>query len=317
MNIVIFGAGAVGLGVGSCLAQADTHLTFVARSATARELREHGLRRSGIFGTRQIDPSQFDVIEQIDERAASSIDYILVCTKSFDSPIAAKAIAASAACRNDSCKIVLFQNGWGNFEVFCRHFDPGRVFNARVITGFERLAPNHVEVTVHADAIKIGSLADVDPGEMDDLARRISEGGIPAEVTPTIQRDLWAKMLYNCCLNPLGAVLGVKYGRLGESESTRQIMDAIADEVFAVMRAAGFETHWSDAAGFLRDFYAQMLPATQAHSSSMLQDLIAGRRTEIDAMSGAVVKLGSQHGLATPYNQAMRDLIRFKDQFAE
>lgn len=315
MNVIVFGAGAVGLGVGSCLVRAGAWVTFVDRAGSVRYLREHGLRRSGIFGELEILPEGFGVVERIEEMEAQrgGVDYVLVCTKSFDSPAAAEALEHAAVCRDEGCRIVLFQNGWGNFEVFAERFEPRRVFSARVITGFQRITPGHVEVTVHADAIRIGSLAGAEVGPLDELAGAIAEGGIPAEVTPTIERDLWAKMLYNCCLNPLGAVLGVNYGSLGEAESTRAIMDEIAQEVFAVMQAAGHRTHWPTAERFLADFYGRMLPPTAAHESSMLQDLAAGRRTEIDAMSGAVVELGERFGVATPYNRAMRELVRFKE----
>jgi 2-dehydropantoate 2-reductase len=312
-NIIVFGAGAVGLGIGSCLVRDDARVTFVARPATRRDVQENGLRRSGIFGEVRFPPERFRVVERIDDVGDEQVDCVLVCVKSFDSPVAADAIAAAGACRADSCKVVLFQNGWGNFEVFARRIEPRRIYSARVITGFQLLSPGHVQVTVHADAIKIGSLAGADASEMEDLARRITEGGIPAETTTTIERDLWAKMLYNCCLNPLGAVLETHYGALGDSAPTRAIMEEIAREVFAVMQAAVHQTHWADAAGFLADFYGQMLPATYAHQSSMLQDLRVGRRTEIDAINGAVVELGERLGVATPYNRTMRDLVRFKE----
>ncbi|MBN1591117.1 MAG: 2-dehydropantoate 2-reductase [Pirellulales bacterium] len=314
MNVVVFGAGAVGLGIGSCLIRAGARVTFVARADTQQHLEQQGLQRSGLFGEMQIPPNRFTVVSRIaDVGAEEPVDFVLVCIKSFDSPAAAEELSTAAVGRADSCKIVLFQNGWGNFEVFAQRFEPRRVFNARVITGFRRVAPGHVDVTVHADAIKIGSLAGADVAQVEALARLITEGGIPAQATPTIERDLWAKMLYNCCLNPLGAVLQVKYGRLGDSEATKAIMNEIAGEVFTVMRAAGHETHWDSAVSFLAAFYGQMLPATYAHRSSMLQDLTAGRRTEIDAMSGAVVELGERFGRPTPYNRAMRDLVRFKE----
>ena len=316
MRVAVFGAGAVGLGIGSCLIEAGAEVVFVARADARHYLETHDLRRTGIFGEVVFAPERYAVLEDVSALGEPPIDFVLVCTKSFDSPAVAEALSAAPACRADSCKIALFQNGWGNFEVFAARIEPRRVFNARVITGFQLVSPGHVDVTVHADAVKIGSLAGADEQEMEPLARRISKGGIPAEITPTIERDLWAKMLYNCCLNPLGAVLEQNYGSLGDSESTRAIMDAIAEETFAVMRAAGFSTHWDDAAGFLRDFHGQMVPATYAHRSSMLQDLEAGRRTEIDAMSGAVVELGERRGITTPLNRIMRDLVRFKESQA-
>jgi 2-dehydropantoate 2-reductase len=86
-------------------------------------------------------------------------------------------------------------------------------------------------------------------------------------------------MLYNCPLNALGALLKIPYGLLGEKESTREIMVAIVNEVFSVMRAIGYETHWINTHVFLEEFYVKLLPSTYEHESSMLQDLRAGKVT--------------------------------------
>ena len=80
------------------------------------------------------------------------------------------------------------------------------------------------------------------------------------------------------------------------------------------MRAAGHSTHWDDVESFLRAFYRQMIPATYAHESSMLQDVRNGRRTEIDALNGAVVELGKRLKIEVPHNRCMRDLVRFKER---
>jgi 2-dehydropantoate 2-reductase len=313
MNAVIIGAGAVGSGIGSCLIEAGARVTFVTRAASQAFLAEHGLRRTGIFGELEFPPDRFSVVEKLDELPDEPVDYVLVCTKSFDSAAVADVLAPTAIWRHEACKIVLCQNGWGNFEIFAERLPPAKIFNARVITGFARKTPGHVDITVHADAIKVGSLSGEDVAQVAPLAERITQGGIPAEVTATIERDLWAKMLYNCCLNPLGAVLDASYGNLGDSAPTRSIMDEIARETFAVMQAGGYETHWQTADAFLTDFYGKMLPPTAAHHSSMLQDIRAGRRTEIGAMSGAVVALGEKHGVPTPLNATMERLIRFKE----
>jgi 2-dehydropantoate 2-reductase len=118
-------------------------------------------------------------------------------------------------------------------------------------------------------------------------------------------------MLYNCALNPLGAILGVPYGALAEHAATRQLMDRIVEEVFEVMAVSGYETHWSKAQDFLTVFYERLVPDTAEHESSMLQDITAGKRTEIDALNGAVIQLAEERGLKAPYNSAMYRLIRF------
>jgi len=102
----------------------------------------------------------------------------------------------------------------------------------------------------------------------------------------------------------------VPYGALGERRETRSIMQVVAHEVFAVMQSAGFRTHWPCAEAYLESFYAELLPATALHESSMLQDLRAGRRTEIDALNGAVAALAAQHAVPTPVNGALATLIR-------
>jgi len=187
---------------------------------------------------------------------------------------------------------------------------------ARVITGFRRLADHHVEVTVHAAPIHVGSFLPQRSAEAGPLCDAITAGGIPAQVTPHIGRDLWAKLLYNAMLNPLGAILGVTYGELAASEHTRALMVAVLSEGFAVMHASGHATHWEDAAAFSAAFYAEMLPPTRLHESSMLQSLRSGRRTEIDALNGAIARLGRQHGVPTPTNDAVVRLVHYLEERA-
>jgi 2-dehydropantoate 2-reductase len=118
-------------------------------------------------------------------------------------------------------------------------------------------------------------------------------------------------MLYNCALNPLGAILRVPYGALAAQPTTRELMNRIIEEVFAAMEAAGYCTHWRLPSEFIIAFYDKLVPDTAEHESSMLQDIMAGRRTEIDALTGAVTELARQHGLAVPYNHAVYDLVKF------
>jgi len=211
----------------------------------------------------------------------------------------------------EATKIVLFQNGWGNADKFTSFFSGDRIYNARVITGFVRPRPNVVDVTVHADSIHIGSLFGGDLSFIHKLCELISAGDIGCEVTETIEKDLWAKMLYNCALNPLGAILDVPYGRLAESESTRLIMNAVIKEVFAVLAAAAYRTHWQNPADFIEVFYEKLVPDTAEHKSSTLQDILAKKPTEIDALNGAVIELANRHEIAVPYNLAVYNMVKF------
>ncbi len=310
MKVLVYGAGAVGLGVGSCLLKSGAEVCFVGRSETVTALREGGLMRSGIFGNFRLPANSFEAYETAGE-INDKFEFILVCTKSFDSAAAAEKLSKRPELFGENTKIVLCQNGWGNAEKFTAHFPKERVYSARVITGFTRHKPNEVEITVHADSIHIGSLFGEEVGCMEPLARAITEGGIECVTVSDIEKDLWAKMLYNCALNPLGAILDVPYGALAEDSFSRELMNHITEEVFKVMSGAGFETHWGTAGDFLEVFYGKLVPSTAEHKSSTLQDIKAGRRTEIEALTGAVLALAEKYKIEAPYNRAIYSLIKF------
>jgi len=311
MKILIYGAGSVGLGIASCLLKSGVCVDVVARPETVDGLRLNGLVRTGIFGDFEVPPSAFGAFTSPDKITDGPYDYILVSTKSFDSLGAAQDLYRHRRLIGKATKIVLFQNGWGNADKFTSFFSSDRIYNARVITGFVRPMPNVVDVTVHADSIHIGSLFGGDLSFIHKLCELISAGDIGCEPTENIEKDLWAKMLYNCALNPLGAILDVPYGRLAESESTRMIMDAIVKEVFAVLAAVGYSTHWKTPADFIEVFYDKLVPDTAEHKSSTLQDILAKKPTEIDALNGAVIELARSHEIAIPYNLAVYNMVKF------
>jgi 2-dehydropantoate 2-reductase len=310
MRPLIFGTGAVGLGLGSALLAAGHRPRFVARAETARLLETRGVSRTGILGERHDPPSAFDVASEVDAFTGAPADTVLVCTKSFDSQSVAETLAASSGQVAPDAPIVLCQNGWGNADHFTPHFGQERVFAASVMTGFRRTAPNTSDITVHAQPIRVGSLAGFPSTRVVALAAALTMGGIPCEPTDEMEAELWAKILYNSCLNPLGAVLGRRYGALAEDPEAKATMDALAHETFSVMDAAGFRTHWSGADEWLTHFYAALVPPTAAHESSMLQDLRAGRRTEIDTLTGAIVRLAEAHGVPAPTHRALLAQVR-------
>jgi len=311
LDVLIYGGGSVGLGIASCLLKSNASVTIVGRDNTVTCLKSRGLSRKGLFGHHHTEPSGFHCVSSLNDLNRSPFDYILICTKSGDSYPAAKDIFEHRPLWNESTHIVLFQNGWGNAEIFASFFPKDQVFNARVITGFSRPKLNEVMITVHADAIHIGSVFGADPSQTELLCDAIAGGGIPCEVSDDIVKDLWAKMLYNCALNPLGAILDVTYGKLAESDSTRMIMDHIIEEIFQILAASGYQTYWDKPGDFLNVFYSKLIPATAEHRSSTLQDIRAKKKTEIEALNGAVIELARTHQIDVPYNQSVFAMVKF------
>ncbi len=309
MNVLVVGTGAVGCAIAIAAANAGMETTLLARSVTAGYIREHGLKRTGIFGELSVAPDRITVCEDY-EHVAPGQDYVVVAVKTMANETVAGELAAHQDILGQTGRIVIFQNGWGNDEPYLAHFPASQVFNARVITGFERVAPGVTNVTVHTAPILLGSLHGAPVEGLGPLARAISDSGIPSEASEELEQALWAKLLYNTTLNPLGAILNMSYGQLASSEYLVGIMNKLIEETYAVMNAAGYQTFWKSAAEYREVFYSKLIPDTFAHRSSTLQDIEKRQKTEIDTLNGCILRIGRKHGVQTPTHAMIVEMIR-------
>jgi len=319
LKIAIWGVGAVGLGLSSALARPNESLHIIGRNSEAlSDIQTHGINRTGLFGDHHVPPEQLAIESSPRTLAEDPPDWLLVCTKAYSSAEIAQALEPVARAPMTRTQLLLCQNGWGNEIPFLQFWPQERLFHARIITGFHRRSPHEVEITAHASPIALGSVFGIPHGSLESslerLAQRLSQGGIPTETTNDMSGVLWAKMLYNCALNPLGAIAGRRYGELVDNPTTRALLEEVVREIFLVLAAAGVSVAWPNATAYLETFYSQLIPPTAAHESSMLQDLRAGRPTEIEALCGAVERLGSEHEIATPVVSSLAELVRVAER---
>ncbi|MCC7576051.1 MAG: 2-dehydropantoate 2-reductase, partial [Methanomethylovorans sp.] len=127
-----------------------------------------------------------------------------------------------------------------------------------------------------------------------------------------IKGALWSKVLYNCALNPLGAIMGVPYGKL-ENPHAWSIIEEMIQEAFKVTAAEKVLLPWDNANEYLKYLKEHQLPNTRAHHSSMLQDLEACKRTEIEFLNGAVVLRAKEYAIDVPYNTFITAQIHFME----
>jgi 2-dehydropantoate 2-reductase len=310
-RVLVAGAGALGSVFGGFLARTGVDVTLLGRQTHLDAIAADGLRIDGIWGEHGVRGMH---IATATDALTPGFDAILVSVKSYDT--AAIGTAAAPLLSQDGV-IISLQNGLGNVETLETIAGAQRVVGARVIFGAIITAPGAVRVTVIADPTAVGARAAGTFPSLDRQARawaeRFDRAGVPSTYTDRLTSMLWGKVLYSAALNPLGALLGVHYGALGEHDDSRAIMNAAIDEAFAVATAEGVPLTWPSAAAYREEFYARLLPSTYDHRSSMLQDLERGRCTEIDAITGEAWRRGRQHGIVTPVNEMLTRLIHLRE----
>lgn len=316
MRVLMIGAGAVGIAVGVTLESQGVDVDFLARGKTLEAIRQEGAGRTGLFGEYSCAAGAVGAYETYPELPEQAYDYIIISTKTMANREISQSLWNARQCMKPSAKLIIMQNGWGNDIAYLKYFPKEQIYHARVITGFQRTSPNVSNITVHTAPVLLGSLYGCDSSCMAPLQQALLQGGIPSEVTDEVGKFLWAKMLYNTTLNPLGAVLGVNYGRLMESEASKSIMDQLIEETFAVMQAAGYSAPWETPEEYKEVFYGKLIPDTYHHRASTLQDIEKKQKTEIDTLNGCIVALAEQYGVSVPTHTMLVRLIHsMEDNF--
>lgn len=308
MKILVIGAGGVGIGLACSVGSQDAEISIYARGETASAIKENGIKRTGLFTHYEIE--NVPVYEDYEDIPSDYFDYIFIASKTTANEDIAKNLNDHKDILKDTTKIIIFQNGFGNDEYYLKYFNKSQVFSARVITGFRRPERHISEVTVYTEPILLGSLQGENPECLQEVADLITKSGIECKTTHEVDKYLWAKMLYNCTLNPLGAILNKTYGELTENPYTLEIMNNIIDEIFAVIEKSNYKTLWQTPDEYRDIFYSKLIPDTYNHYSSTHQDIQNNIKTEIDSLNGKVIQLAKTHNIDVSTNKIIYNMIK-------
>jgi 2-dehydropantoate 2-reductase len=312
MKILVLGAGAIGSVFGGLLAKKGNSVCLVGRKPHLDAIKRQGLMIEGIWGTHRVHSlTGYESFFDLKAHEPLTFDVILLCVKSYDTEIILRELLTHYP---EPCPVISLQNGLGNIETIEKLLGKEKTIGGRVIFGVEFIEPGSVRVTVSADKTVIGGL----PGGIQKdfvtmLAGKFTAANIPTEVTDDIQRYIWGKVIYNCALNGPATLLNVHYGALLSSESSKNIMRRIVEEIFAVMQSKNIVLDWSTPEEYQQVLFNSLIPLTFKHHPSMLQDIMRHKKTEIDALNGAIVEMAGKAGFDVPFNWAVKQFIKAKE----
>jgi 2-dehydropantoate 2-reductase len=288
VQIVILGAGAIGSVYGAKLSTAFD-VTLVTRPSHADAINTHGLRVIGI------EEATYHV------RATTEVDrldpdaLVVLTTKVSDTQAAIQPITPLVT---PATTILCVQNGLYS-ENLVKAIVGERCLVLRAITHFGAIfrTPGVVELKVSAS-----TRIEVSPRSA-AIAEAFTRCGLDGQVTDRIKDEMWQKLVVNCVINPINAITRAEVGAIAD-ERLRPLKQLIVDECRRVAALDGVEL----AADFVDRIDRQYAPSRNL--SSMQQDLLKGRRTEIDFLNGGVVGLGATYGVDCPVNQALTMIIK-------
>jgi 2-dehydropantoate 2-reductase len=300
IRVGVMGAGAVGSYFGVRLAQAGVPVTLVGRPAHVEAVTRAGLEFTSAGQTVLVP-----VAASPDMAALSDVDAVLVCVKSGDTETVADALGAVLP---PHVLLVSLQNGvdnaWRTSARVANPVVPAAVYVSVEMTGPGRLRHNGGGSVVLGRPVRAASSPPADRA-FDALVAAFERAGVPCRISADIRVDLWTKLTANCAYNALSALTQLRYRHIAADAGTREVMRLVTEENAAVALAEGVPVTAEALAEAVRRI-AEVMPEAL---SSTAQDLLLGRRTEIDALNGFVVRRGEALGVPTPVNRTLQALV--------
>jgi 2-dehydropantoate 2-reductase len=288
MNVVIFGAGAIGSVYAAKLA-AQHPVTVIGRPDHVAAITRDGLRVVGRESFTALLCAASDL------GALPRDTLVLLTTKVNDNQRAAAALAAVV---QPDTIVLCVQNGLGS-ETVVKDVIAGRCLVLRAITQFGAIfrEPGVVD-------LKVAGYTLIEAGARSQtVADLLTASGLDGRVSPAINTEIWRKLIFNCVINPITSIVGSEVGGIAEPRLD-PLKKLVIDECLQVAATDGVSFH-EDFVRAIADTFG-----TSRNIASMRQDLLRGRPTEIDFMNGAVVARGRQHGIDCPVNAALTAIIK-------
>ena len=294
MRIIVIGAGGTGGYFGGLLARSGEDVTFLARGRQLEALRTHGLTvKSRLAGTFSVP-----VHAITDPGEIGPADLVLFCVKTYDMVAASQGLHALIG---PETIVLPIQNGIDvarllSDEVGAQHLVGGVAYVTSQIE-----SPGVIVQAGGAGSIELGELEGGQSERTRRLQQVLQHAGITTALPDDIRVSLWAKFLFICAVSGITALTRLPIGQVLAYQETSNLLRAVMQEGETVARAYNIALP----VNIVERQMAVVQAFEPAAMGSMAVDLLAGRRLEIDALNGAMVRMGKEQGLSLPFNTAI------------
>ncbi|HAF60326.1 MAG TPA: 2-dehydropantoate 2-reductase [Bacillota bacterium] len=305
MKIAIIGAGAMGCLYGAKLSESDRNQVLLVDvwEEHVKAINDHGLFME----------EDGKLINYKKVRAVSKAEDVGPCDLAIvfvKSTMTGEAVRSNRSIFGAHTIVLTLQNGLGNVELIEAELGDKNIIAGTTAHGATMLGPGRIR---HAGAGKtvIGELTGDITDRLVRLADMMSSVGLETEVSDNVMGLIWDKLLVNVGINALTAITGLHNGQLLDYPELEALLEAAVEEAHQVALAKGICLQYEDPVSHTKD----VCKATAANKSSMLQDILNRKKTEIEMINGAVCREGRSLGITTPVNSVLTNLILYKQRY--
>jgi len=301
MKIVIIGPGAMGCLFAAFLSRSKSkeHEIWLLDKDAGRASRisKQGISVEGIAGSWHVDAHATSDIKDIQKP-----DLAIICVKSYDTKAA---IDKFKPLVSDDTSVMTLQNGIGNIEIIGEAIGPDQVIGGITSLGATWLDVGRVRFAGKGETV-IGRIDGKTSVQMRAIRELFNKAGLDTKISQDIRGFLWSKLIVNTGINALTAITRLNNGKLLEFEGSRKILRAAVTEAVKVAKRKRIKLLYDDPLAKVES----VCEATSTNVSSMLQDALRKKRTEIDFINGVIVRFGQELGISVPVNAMLVDLVK-------
>lgn len=302
MKIAVLGSGAMGCLYGGSLAEAGFDVTLIdVWKDHVDSINANGLHIEGLSGDRIIN----SISASIDPGSVGIVDLLIVFVKAT---MTHKAMEEAKIMVGPDTVVLTLQNGLGNIESISDVVGEDKLIAGITAHGSTLLGPGHIRHAGKGDT-NLGELDGTISKRLENIVEMFEKAGFSINVSSNVLGLIWDKLIVNIGINALTALTGLKNGQLLEFVETRELMELLVKEAWDVARAKNIELHCDPL-----EHTKEVARLTSANRSSMLQDVVNKRITEIEVINGAIVNEGIKLGIETPINAVITNLVKMKHQ---
>ena len=298
MKIVIVGSGAMGSLMAAFLSKSKEEIWFLDKDKEkSSKTNSCGISVEGLSGNWPVK-----IKSSPDPKEIGIADMVIVCVKSYNTK---EAILHAKPLIGENSIVITLQNGIGNIEIIGEVIGTDKVIGGVTSMGSTLLGDGRVKFAGKGETV-VGFMDGKTPVEIRGVRELFNKVGIDTKISRDIKGVLWSKLIVNVGINALTALTRLPNGMLIEHEGTRKILRSSVTEAIRVAKRKRIKLAYDDPLAKVE----AVCEATSANISSMLQDVLHKKKTEIDYINGVIVRLGQELSIPVPVNSLLLDMVK-------